>query len=329
MSLETAVRAIVTSEIEALRQEAKVEFNAVHQTTRRLETDVSKLKTDVSELKTDVSGLKKDVSELKTDASGLKTDVGEMKVTMRQMEIRARNSRLKNPIARIRPVPVFIQGRGAEEPSPDYFPKYADQFYSLRKPQTERDYQMLAYLSKFYDIQLEAADVSRSGEEVQVDPERAVELLGERLGLDENNFIAFRARAQQFATQGPLTAGKRDWPITDSAEGPQPHRRRLQTPSDGLPTIPFTETPSRAPGRPAPVAGVPSHGSPTVPFTETPSRAGGRRMLADRVPSNSSPTVPSTKTPSHGPERLSNFHTVTARPRCPSTVPDSEETASG
>ncbi|KAK3364304.1 hypothetical protein B0T25DRAFT_563327 [Lasiosphaeria hispida] len=53
---------------------------------------------------------------------------------------RGRNDKRKNPIARIRPIPIFIQGHGAQEPDPAYFPKYADQFYGLRKPQKERNY---------------------------------------------------------------------------------------------------------------------------------------------------------------------------------------------
>ena len=107
---------------------------------------------------------------------------------------------------------------------------------------------MLAYLSKFYDIWQEAADQSQ-----EVDPERAVELLEEILGLDEDNFVAFRAKAQLLANQGP-TAEKRERPATGSSSGgPQPLRRKLQAPSDGSPTVPFTET--------------------TVPFTETRSRA--------------------------------------------------------
>ncbi|GAB1314309.1 hypothetical protein MFIFM68171_04519 [Madurella fahalii] len=160
------------------------------------------------------------IGRLEADVGEIKVTMSQMDVRMRQMEARSLNSKLKNPIARIRPVPIFIQGRGAGEPNLDYFPKYADEFYGLRKPQKERDYKMLTYLSEFYDIQLEAADASRSGEEVQVDPERAVELLEAILGLDEDNFIAFRARAQQFANQGPPTAEKRDLPATDPSGGP-------------------------------------------------------------------------------------------------------------
>ncbi|KAK0725643.1 hypothetical protein B0H67DRAFT_571076 [Lasiosphaeris hirsuta] len=71
---------------------------------------------------------------------------------MRQVDARARNGRLKNSTARIRALPIFIQGHGAKDPDPNIFPKYAHQLYSLRKPQTARDYQILTDLSKFYDI---------------------------------------------------------------------------------------------------------------------------------------------------------------------------------
>lgn len=76
---------------------------------------------------------------------------------------------------------------------------------------------MLAYLSGFYDIRLEA-DTSPSGDG-QLDPERAVELLEEILGLEEDNFAAFRAKAQLFANQ-TQTAEKRDQPATSSSGGP-------------------------------------------------------------------------------------------------------------
>jgi outer membrane murein-binding lipoprotein Lpp len=292
MSSEVATQVFVKAEIDAFRTETNARFERVEADIHELKTDVGQLKTDVRQLKTDVRQLKTDVGQLKTDVGEMKITMGELQITMRQIEVRARNGKLKNPTARIRPIPIFTQGRGAQEPDPAYFPKYANQLYGLRKPENERDHQMLAYLSAFYDIQQEAADASESGEKVQVDPDRAVELLEEILGLDEDNFIEFRTRAQRFADQGPPAAEKRDWPATGSSgEQPQPQRRRLQTPSAGS-TVPFTKTPSRA-----------YDGSPTAPFTETPSRA--------------------------APERLSNIHTVAARPRRPSTtIPDSEETAS-
>ncbi|KAK0702662.1 hypothetical protein B0H67DRAFT_594877 [Lasiosphaeris hirsuta] len=279
MSSDVATRAFVKAEIEALRVDTRAFVKA--------EIDAFRTETNAR-----FERIEADVHELKIDVGEIKITMGEMQVTMRQIEVRARNGKLKNPTARIRPIPIFAQGRGPQEPDPTYFPKYANQLYRLRKPQNERDHQMLAYLSTFYDIQQEAADASESGEKVQVDPDRAVELLEEILGLDEDNFIEFRTRAQRFADQGPPAAEKRDRPATGSSgEQPQLHRRRLQTPSDGS-TVPFTKTPSRA-----------YDGSPTVPFTETPSRA--------------------------APEQLSNIRTVAARPRRPSTtIPDSEETAS-
>ncbi|KAK3365006.1 hypothetical protein B0T24DRAFT_505746, partial [Lasiosphaeria ovina] len=167
------------------------------------------VEADIRELKADVHQLKADVKEIKVTIGEMQGTMGEMQVTMRQIEVRARNGKLKNPTARIRPIPIFAQGRGAQEPDPARFPKYADQFYGLRKPQKERDHLMLEYLSTFYDIQQEAADASESGENVPVDPERAVELLEEILGLDEDNFAEFRARAQRFADQSPPAAEKR------------------------------------------------------------------------------------------------------------------------
>lgn len=131
MSSELATKDCVRAEINAFRAEVKRRFERVE--------------ADIQELKTNVQGLKTDVGEMKIT-------MAEMQITMRQIDIRARNGKLKNPITRIRPIPVFIQGRGAREPDPAYFPKYADQLYSLRKPQNDHDYYVLTYLSKFYDI---------------------------------------------------------------------------------------------------------------------------------------------------------------------------------
>ncbi|KAK5656230.1 hypothetical protein OQA88_4991 [Cercophora sp. LCS_1] len=181
----------------------------------------------IGNLETDVHELKADFGEMKTTMGEMQGTIGEMQVTMRQIGARGRNSKLKNPISRIRPIPIFIQG---QEPDPARFPQYANQLYNLRKPQQKRDYQMLAYLSKFYDIWQDAANTSHSSEEeAQIDPERAVELLEEILGLEEDNFIAFRARAQHFANQGPPIAEKRDRPQTSSSGGGPQLRRRTPT----------------------------------------------------------------------------------------------------
>ncbi|KAK5654460.1 hypothetical protein OQA88_7371 [Cercophora sp. LCS_1] len=268
MSSELATKAFVKAEIETLRVA----------TEAFVKTEIDNFRAEV---KVELDNIHHKIGRLEADVGEVKITMGEMQVTMRQIDIRTRNGKLKNPISRIRPIPIFTQGRGAQEPDPANFPRYADQFYGLRKPQKERDYQMLVYLSKFYDIWQEAVDQSIQ----EIDPERAVELLEEILGLEEDNFV----------------------------------------PSDGSPTVPFTNTPSRAPPRgPAPRA--PSDGSPTVPFTETPSRAPPRYPApTPRAPSDGSPTVPFTETPSRAaPERL-----LAARPRRPSaTIPDSEETAS-
>ena len=112
---------------------------------------------------------------------------------------------------------------------------------------------MLAYLSQFYDLEREEtdSDTDSSGESREVDPERAVELLEEILGLNEEQFGNFRSRHSRSPQE---------------RHGQQAASR--QTPSDGLPTVPFTES--------------------TAPFTNTPERL---RALTRR-PRDAGSTIP-------------------------------------
>ena len=74
---------------------------------------------------------------------------------------------------------------------------------------------MLAYLAKFYGISAQSAGSSgsdRAEASLHIDPRRAVELLEDILGLQEENFIAFRERARLLAAQ-PSTAAKREQPF--------------------------------------------------------------------------------------------------------------------
>jgi len=298
-SFRLATKAFVKAEIDSFRGEIRAEIDSFRGEIR---AEIDAFRTETNNRFQSVDA---DIKELKTDVRQLKVTMSEMQVTMRQIEVRARNGRLKNPISRIRPIPIYVDGRGAQEPDARFFPKYADQLYSLRKPQNDSEHQMLAYLSKFYDIWQEAVDQSIDDD---IDPERAVELLEEILGLDEERFVASRAKARLLASQTPAAAEKRPRPSTDSSgAAPEPIRRKLKTPSDGTPTVPFTETPSRAPPpgprlQQAQEAGRnPSDGSPTVPLTDS---------------------IPPTEDPGPAPAA-----TLPARPRHPSTIPDSEETS--
>ncbi|KAK3364142.1 hypothetical protein B0T25DRAFT_58914 [Lasiosphaeria hispida] len=196
MSSDVTTKAFVKSEIASASASLGAEIASVK----------SDLRAEIASFKAETMAEFRDV---KATLLEIQVTLSEMQVTMRQIDARARNSRLKKPTARIRAVPIFIQGHGAKDPDPSFFPKYADQLYNLRKPQTAHDYQMLADLSEFYDIWDEAADTSQSGgEEVKIDPEHAVELLEGVLGLEEDRFLAFRAKAQQLADQGPPAGEK-------------------------------------------------------------------------------------------------------------------------
>ncbi len=176
------------------------------------------------------------------------------------MAARSRNNNLKNPTLLIRSIPVPDPGGGFVEPDPARFSRNADEFYSLRNPSTDRHCRILAYLTDFYDIALTAFGSSGSG---QVDPARAVELLEDILGLQEDNFVAFRARARQFAQ-------KRIQPSPDE-EGPL-QRRKVEPPSNGSPTN--LNTPSPPGGKPPrrrviyPVAAPVSPTSLSIPIAQ-------------------------------------------------------------
>ncbi|KAK3364144.1 hypothetical protein B0T25DRAFT_627967 [Lasiosphaeria hispida] len=285
MSSDVATKAFVQSEIVATKAFVKSEIASA---SASLGAEIASVKSEVASVKSDLASFK---AETKVEFRDVKATISEMQVTMRQFDARARNGKLKNPTARIRAVPIFIQGHGAKDPDPSFFPQYADQLYSLRKPQMARDYQILTDLSKFYDIWNEAANTSQSGEEEdKIDPERAVELLEEILGLEEERFTAFRAKAQQLTDQGPPAGEKRDRLVTSLSGGPQP------TAAQGSPTVPFSQTPSRAPPRAQFTSDgtptVPSGGSPTVPFTETPTRVNPERLLTILTPPRPRSTIP-------------------------------------
>ena len=295
MTVDFDTQVFVEAKVEELRQETKAEFKAVR-------TEISTLRHEFNDFREET---KDEFKAVKLSLRRLDVSMRQMDVSMRQMDIRARNGKLKDPMARIRPIPIFVPGHGAKEPDVDKFPKYADQLYSLRKPQTRRDYEILAHLSKFYDIldemQLETSeDLSEEGQE-QLDPERIVAQLEDILGLEEDNFIGFRAKTQQYQTQ----AEKRVRPETSSSEGRQPHRRRLRS-SDDEPTIPFSSMPSRA-ARPAAAAAA--------------AVAAGWVQLDSPVPKGPEGSDGNVSLP---PTENSRVERLSLRQR-PSTIPDSQE----
>jgi hypothetical protein len=250
--------------------------------------------------------------EMKAGFDNVWTELGELKIATLQMAARARNNNLGNPTLLIRSIPIFHQDHGIVHPDPARFPRHADEFYSLKTPQTERHRQILTYLAGFYDILQNASDASdasesdrsQSGGETRIDPERAVELLEDILGLQEHNFIAFRERARQFAIRSPAPPPKRGQPAAN--EKPQ-RRRRDRSPSDGTPTNLNTPTPPGGrPPRPRivypialthPLSSVSSHhGSTTNPNTP-PDAPKAKSSMPDTEPPGSLNPAPKSSKP--------------------------------
>ncbi|GKT51805.1 uncharacterized protein ColSpa_11986 [Colletotrichum spaethianum] len=199
-------------------QQLNAEFTSV-----RCSIDLvrEELKTDIGlvkqELKTDIGLIKQELKEFKDD---VKAQNQRLEAQIRQTHAYIRNNALKNPTLSIRPVVVYRPEQGILEPDLSQFPRNANEFYSLRDPQTNRHRSMLAYLAAFYDVRLRTADYpsedDSDDDETFLDrPDVVVEKLEDILGLNEDKFSKFRERAHQLATRTPSKPIKlhadRDW----------------------------------------------------------------------------------------------------------------------
>ncbi|KAK1519303.1 hypothetical protein CABS01_16587, partial [Colletotrichum abscissum] len=120
--------------------------------------ELASIRCSVDDVKQELNEVKR---ELKADIKELKDDVTVqmqyLEAEIRRSQAFTRNNALKNPTLPIRPVVVYRPGRGILEPDSSRFPRNANDFYSLRDPQTKWHRSMLAYLADFYDVQLRGA----------------------------------------------------------------------------------------------------------------------------------------------------------------------------
>ncbi|KAI3531983.1 hypothetical protein CABS02_13997 [Colletotrichum abscissum] len=228
---------------------------SVDDVKRELKADIKEVRDNITALKDDFTALKDDVTALKDDFTALKDDVttlrGDFTVQMQYLEAEmsrsqafTRNNALKNPTLPIRPVVVYRPGRGILEPDSKRFPRNANDFYSLRDPQTEWHRSTLAYLADFYDVQLRGAshfpkeesnsDDSDDDEIILEHPELVVEKLEDILGLNEDKIIKFKERALQTASRAPSKPIKRSqisWPEAGPIPGPRRQKLELRVTS--------------------------------------------------------------------------------------------------
>ncbi|KAI8173233.1 hypothetical protein K4K51_010205 [Colletotrichum sp. SAR 10_75] len=226
------VHATLTDDINNVRTELKEDINNVR---TELKEDINNLRTelkdDMKDLRTELKDDMKDLrTELKDDMKDLRTelksDIDLLRAEFERGKAFNHNSRLRNPTLRIEPL-AAIHPDGPVLPDKRLFPKDAKTFYGLRVLTSARRVEALAYLVKFYDIPFRAwhanddddydyesyesdadedsDDGSKPAEQPELSleeavltyPKRAVEDLETILGLNEENFINFRAHARQ------------------------------------------------------------------------------------------------------------------------------------
>ncbi|GKT92427.1 WAC domain-containing protein [Colletotrichum tofieldiae] len=161
------------------------------------------------ELKTDIGLVKQELKEFKDDVKAqnqrLEAQNQRLEAQIRQSHAYMRNNALKNPTLPIRPVIVYRPEQGILEPEPSRFPRNADEFYSLRDPQTNRHRSVLAYLAAFYDVQLRTADYpsedDSSDDETFLDrPDVIVEKLEDIFGLNEDKTLRNLSNARKLSS---------------------------------------------------------------------------------------------------------------------------------
>lgn len=201
---------------------------------KHLNVELNAIRNSVSSVKDGLNRLEHKVEVLNDDVSAFKEDVraqfDRLGVEALRFTALLRNSLLKNPTHRIHPIVIYQPGKGLVEPDRSRFPRHAKEFYSLRNPTTDRHRTMLAYLAIFYDIPLNTTSSSSEDEsdddEVILDsPDLAVEHLEGILGLNEDNFIRFRERAEEVAN-APRQPIKRSQ-ILSPDEALEARRRKL------------------------------------------------------------------------------------------------------
>ncbi|RYC80365.1 hypothetical protein BFJ63_vAg16755 [Fusarium oxysporum f. sp. narcissi] len=144
----------------------------------------------------------------------------EMKSEFARIQAIGQNGRLSNPFLPIHALPIYLPNQGITYPEATHFPKNANEFYALKQPTSQRQTAMLAYLAMFYDV----SNYKKHGDIAIHDPEETLGYLENILGLEEERFIRFKARAHEL-NQEPKAAPIKRGQIAD-VEHLFPHRRQ-------------------------------------------------------------------------------------------------------
>ncbi|KAH8175656.1 hypothetical protein LIA77_04074 [Sarocladium implicatum] len=189
-------------------------------TNEDIRGSIDQIQSELTEFKDDVNHRFDDVNHRLDDVNNRLDDFArrfdELKAESLRNTAYMRNTALRNPKYPIRPL-IAILHNDIVEPDPARFPRHADDFYALRKPTTDHQRRILAYLAEFYDIPYIHHNSSFDSDSDNDDrdpivihnPGETVDFLESVLGPREDNFKEFRQRARELATRSPPPPVKR------------------------------------------------------------------------------------------------------------------------
>ncbi|KAI1841714.1 hypothetical protein JX265_012062 [Neoarthrinium moseri] len=259
-----SVRSEFRSEFASVRSEFRSEFAAVRSESR------SEFAAVRSEFRSEFAAVRSESrNEFAAVRSEFRREFDELSANVRRLEAIFYNTRLRNPILPLRPIPIYNTQKGVVYP--DKFPKNAKRFFRLKNPTTPSDKSLLLYLVRFYDVEGHVGwDTDESEYETDSDcdqddlgsgsrerlsledatrrhPHKAVETLSIIFGLDEDAFIEFVNRAAAFKQARPIL--KRTGTAAEHPDLAERLKRRTEVPAiwsttDDLIQIPRTKPPT-------------------------------------------------------------------------------------
>ncbi|KAM5362496.1 hypothetical protein ACJA88_013995 [Fusarium oxysporum] len=210
----------IRNELSVFKDEIRNDLGTSRETIRGLQSDVDTNTKDIRKLR---NTIRKDMTVRSQENAELRDALDyefksvddrfrdvhqrfdELKTENARVLANIQNGKLSNPFLPIQALPIYLPKQGITYPEATYFPKNANEFYALKQPSGPRQTAMLAYLAMFYDI----SHYQKHGDTAIGDPELAVEYLENILGLVEDNFTRFKARAHEFDARSKAAPIKR------------------------------------------------------------------------------------------------------------------------
>ncbi|KAF5715711.1 wac domain-containing protein [Fusarium mundagurra] len=200
------LRESITEELQAVHHEFRSDIDINTKDIRTLRNSVTKEFEAVRERDADLrNALDHEFKSVDDRFQDVHQRFDKMKTELARIKAIGQNGRLSNPFLPIHALPIYLPNQGITYPEATHFPKNANEFYALKQPTGERQTAMLAYLAMFYDV----SNYKKQGDIAIHDPEETLGYLEDILGLEEERFIRFKARAHELYQEPKVAPIKR------------------------------------------------------------------------------------------------------------------------